>query len=208
MKKKVGLGILEGWESRSWGGGVWRDIIRVGEELEGIGVDFISSFEGEVENDDYKVVFGAAESLEKTAFQVFSLKSNVWKHDGHVNYRFWGDVQIGTLCNGALHWIGYQVTKGFIISFDLSKEVFKEINQHDDVIHKCSSLAINKGYVCNYNEYHEKLLVMKKYNVKQYWRYRGRYLCTLGMKSKEPYAFIPSTAMPSLISPYLQEGNE
>ncbi|GKB94038.1 putative F-box domain-containing protein, partial [Tanacetum coccineum] len=72
--------------------------------------------------DDYKVVFGAAESLEKTAFQVFSLKSNVWKHDGHVNYRFLGDVQIGTLCNGALHWIGYLVTKRFIISFDLSKE--------------------------------------------------------------------------------------
>ncbi|GJX81036.1 putative F-box domain-containing protein [Tanacetum coccineum] len=158
--------------------------------------------------DDYKVLFGAAESFEKTAFHVFSLKSNVWKHVGHVNYRFWGDVQIGTLCNGALHWIGYQVTKGFIISFDLSKEVFKEINQPDDVIHKCSSFAINKGYVCNYNEYHEKLLVMKKYNVKQYWKYRGRYLCTLGMQSKEPYAFIPSTVMPSLISPYLQEGNE
>ncbi|GJT27800.1 zinc finger, CCHC-type containing protein [Tanacetum coccineum] len=51
--------------------------------------------------DDYKVVFGAAEGFEKTAFH------------------------IGTLCNGALHWVMYSeypLSEG-LISFDLSKEL-------------------------------------------------------------------------------------
>ncbi|GJX85916.1 reverse transcriptase domain, reverse transcriptase zinc-binding domain protein [Tanacetum coccineum] len=44
MGKMRGLAIL------GVGEGVWRDIIRVGDELEGLGVDFISSFMGEVGN--------------------------------------------------------------------------------------------------------------------------------------------------------------
>ncbi|GKC98671.1 hypothetical protein Tco_1168946, partial [Tanacetum coccineum] len=69
--------------------------------------------------------------------------------------------KIGILCNGALHWVifcGYQVTKGLIISFDLSKEVFKEIHQPDDD-------AIRE-HVGIYELYCAKIL--EKNNVKAY----------------------------------------
>ncbi|GJV45752.1 putative F-box domain-containing protein [Tanacetum coccineum] len=52
--------------------------------------------------DDYKVLFGAAESFEKTAFHVFSLKSNVWKHVGHVNILL-VMYTIGTLCTWGVY---------------------------------------------------------------------------------------------------------
>ena len=54
-----------------------------------------------------KLYTGGWEGMGKTTFHVLSLKSNVWKHVGHVNYTFTsvGVVQIGTLCNGALHWV-------------------------------------------------------------------------------------------------------
>ncbi|GJW69054.1 F-box domain containing protein [Tanacetum coccineum] len=117
--------------------------------------------------DDYKVVFGASDGLEKTAFQVLSLKSNVWKHVGHVNYTGFGVVQIGPLCNGELQWVMYSGYEQRLISFDLSKE--------------CKIVLENT------------------------WR---NFYTLGGIESKEPYAFIPTTVMPSLISPHLQEGNE
>ncbi|GJR73861.1 reverse transcriptase domain, reverse transcriptase zinc-binding domain protein [Tanacetum coccineum] len=46
-----GLGMGMGWGVCSGGVGVWRDIVRVGEDLEGLGLDFSSSFVGEVGNE-------------------------------------------------------------------------------------------------------------------------------------------------------------
>ncbi|GKD45562.1 reverse transcriptase domain, reverse transcriptase zinc-binding domain protein [Tanacetum coccineum] len=45
-----GLGDIRGVEGAVGRGGVWRDIIRVGEELDGLGVNLTSSFVGEVGN--------------------------------------------------------------------------------------------------------------------------------------------------------------
>ncbi|GJT93110.1 hypothetical protein Tco_1081955 [Tanacetum coccineum] len=45
-----GLGDVRGVERVVKGGGVWREIIRIGEELEGLGIDFTSSLEGVVGN--------------------------------------------------------------------------------------------------------------------------------------------------------------
>ncbi|GJZ84482.1 RNA-directed DNA polymerase, eukaryota, reverse transcriptase zinc-binding domain protein [Tanacetum coccineum] len=44
------LSDIRGVEGENGGGGVWHDIIRVGNELEGLGLEFASSFVGEVGN--------------------------------------------------------------------------------------------------------------------------------------------------------------
>ncbi|GKB78873.1 putative F-box domain-containing protein, partial [Tanacetum coccineum] len=96
---------------------------------------------------DYKIVFGVTEGMYQTSFQVLSLKSNVWKYIGHVN-GICPHGELATLCNGALHWLmdpDDQENSSFIISFDLSKEVFKE----------------------------DSNLMIKKYNVKESWEPLG-----------------------------------
>ncbi|GJU33638.1 reverse transcriptase domain, reverse transcriptase zinc-binding domain protein [Tanacetum coccineum] len=50
MPHDGGLGDIRGVGGSIGGGGVWRDIIRVGEELEGVGLEFASSFVGVVGN--------------------------------------------------------------------------------------------------------------------------------------------------------------
>ncbi|GKA18897.1 hypothetical protein Tco_0698812 [Tanacetum coccineum] len=114
-----------------------------------------------------------------------------------------GVMVIGTLCNGALHWVmfsGIPLTHR-LISFDLSKEVFKEIRQPDDAIRECRFLGI-RTYLG------PKLQGMHKFNVKRYWENTRHNYYALKIYSKDLYTFIPATVMPSLISPHLQEGNE
>ncbi|GKB47813.1 F-box protein CPR1-like protein [Tanacetum coccineum] len=76
--------------------------------------------------DDYKVVLGIEDNeMDQTSFQVLSLKSNVWKNIGHVNYRCSKPQRLGTFCNEALHWVMHPLnepTKSLIISLYLSKE--------------------------------------------------------------------------------------
>lgn len=67
--------------------------------------------------DDYKVVLGFRTDENLTCFQVLSLRSNVWKVIGEVDYVFLSSI--GILFNGALHWVAYNTLKkmSVILSF-------------------------------------------------------------------------------------------
>ncbi|KAJ0941567.1 putative F-box domain, galactose oxidase/kelch, beta-propeller, F-box associated interaction [Helianthus annuus] len=126
--------------------------------------------------DDYTVFVGARKGENQTCFQVLSLKSNVWRVIGEVKYTFM--TTAGILCNGALHWIVEdQNNKKLIISYDLSKEEFKEIPQPEDPRYECafrSYLGIVKECLCiyrrrRYSQVVHDICLMKKYNVKESW---------------------------------------
>ncbi|KAK1435308.1 hypothetical protein QVD17_01069 [Tagetes erecta] len=94
--------------------------------------------------DDYKVIVGVEKSVNETCVQVLSLKSNVWRVIGDMKYTF--IRRVGMLCDGALHWIiKDQNQKEIIISYDLSKEEFKEIGQPDDARYEATSNIIQLG---------------------------------------------------------------
>ncbi|GJY50589.1 V-type proton ATPase subunit B2 [Tanacetum coccineum] len=138
---------------------------------------------------DYKIVFGVTEGMYQTSFQVLSLKSNVWKHIGHVN-GICPHGELATLCNGALHWLmdpDDQENSSFIISFDLSKEVFKEIPQPDDARYNNPNkedipsmhmmLGIKDECLCIWrtdrSDRPNNTWIMQKYNVKESWEPLG-----------------------------------
>ncbi|MFS7916372.1 putative F-box domain, galactose oxidase/kelch, beta-propeller, F-box associated interaction [Helianthus anomalus] len=122
--------------------------------------------------DDYKVI---VKGKNQTCVRVMSLKSNVWRVIEEVKYEFISKT--GILSNGALHWIVEdEHGKKLIISFDLSKEEFKEIPQPDDVRYECSSssyLGIVKECLCIFRRSNccllDNLWIMKSYNVKESW---------------------------------------
>ncbi|GKD89272.1 F-box protein CPR1-like protein [Tanacetum coccineum] len=132
---------------------------------------------------DYKIVFGVKEAcMYRTSFQVLSLKSNVWKHIGHVN-GICPHGELATLCNGALHWLMHHEGQenSSIISFDLSKEVFKEIPQPDDARYNPNKEDIPSLYMmvgikdeclCIWRNdlyEHPDTWIMRKYIVKESW---------------------------------------
>ncbi|KAJ0806741.1 putative F-box domain-containing protein [Helianthus annuus] len=124
--------------------------------------------------DDYKVI---VKDKHQTCVRVMSLKSNVWRVIEEVKYKFISKT--GILSNGALHWIVEdENSKKLIISFDLSKEEFKEIPQPDDVKYECSSssyLGIVDECLCIFRRsnccFLDDLWMMKSYNVKGSWEW-------------------------------------
>ncbi|KAJ0806745.1 putative F-box domain, galactose oxidase/kelch, beta-propeller, F-box associated interaction [Helianthus annuus] len=129
--------------------------------------------------DDYTVLVGAKNGKNRTCVQVLSLKSNEWKVIGEVMYTFM--TADGVFCNGALHWIVRdQNSKRVIISYDLSKEQFKEIPQPEGegclLRYSWSSLGNMKECLCimGYSNF-GKVWMMKKYNVKQSWELLPRH---------------------------------
>ncbi|KAI3716458.1 hypothetical protein L1987_67355 [Smallanthus sonchifolius] len=139
-----------------------------------IGLSFCWGFGYDSSGDDYKVFMGSKKGKNLTCVQVLSLKSNVWRVIGEVKYKF---ISIdGILCNGALHWIiRDENMKKIIISYDLSKEEFKEIPHPVDARYKCTSssyLGILKNCLCIFSRSHYPSVhvwLMKNYNVKQSW---------------------------------------
>nr|XP_043637016.1 F-box protein CPR1-like [Erigeron canadensis] len=129
--------------------------------------------------DDYKVVVGFMKSKYVTCFHVLTLKSNAWTLVGDVNYCYLRSV--GVLCNGALHWVMKDPNENkVILSFDLSREKFKQIPQpDDDMVYQsyirapCSiiSLGIIDECLCIFDQYllPQKIWKMNHYNVKQSW---------------------------------------
>ncbi|GJS33822.1 F-box protein CPR1-like protein [Tanacetum coccineum] len=129
--------------------------------------------------DDYKLVMTIDQRCDGTLVQILSLKSNVWKVFGHVNYSFSHDTEPGILFNGALHWFWYNANdmeKVSIVSFDLAKEQFKEIPQPDDTRYVWSydhELGIFEDHLCIFLKRNGRpygIWVMKNYNVKQSWK--------------------------------------
>ncbi|GKA90683.1 putative F-box domain-containing protein [Tanacetum coccineum] len=115
---------------------------------------------------------------------ILSLKSNIWKLFGHINYRSREDTP-GILFNGALHWFWFDATypgyeKVLIVSFDLAKEEFIDIPQPDDtryVWSNCSTLGIIEGRLCIFckqgigcfDKHNWSIWAMKSYNGKPSW---------------------------------------
>ena len=102
--------------------------------------------------DDYKVVMGTELNNDVgTLFRVLTLKSIVWKVTRQVKYKLYNPL--GILWIGALHWFMEYDDKKVILSFDLSREEFKEIPQPDDSRYCCdysSFLGITEGRLCIY----------------------------------------------------------
>ncbi|GKB99563.1 putative F-box domain-containing protein [Tanacetum coccineum] len=141
----------------------------------GFGYDFL--------RDDYKVVCGVIKGKGRTYFQVFSLKSNAWNVIGEVNYACTSSQNpAGVLCNGAIHWVMHpknQNRKEVILSFDLSKEEFKEIPLPVDAGYKkkidnCGyyvymHVGIMEECLCIVVYIGNETCVAKKDNAKQSW---------------------------------------
>ncbi|KAI3822983.1 hypothetical protein L1987_10586 [Smallanthus sonchifolius] len=86
--------------------------------------------------DDYKIVLGFRKGENHTCFQMFSLRSKVWKVLGEVDYAIISTV--GILCKGMLHWETYDISskqKDVVLSFHLMDEKFWEIPQPDVKYH-------------------------------------------------------------------------
>ncbi|KAK1419894.1 hypothetical protein QVD17_29321 [Tagetes erecta] len=111
---------------------------------------FCCGFGYDSSTDDYKVVVGLKKSEYLTSFMMLGLRSSVWKVIGEKKYMF--NSRIGTLCNGALHWLMFPQNhhtsnsnsnnnsncnsnknrKAMILSFDLCQHTFKEMPPPDD----------------------------------------------------------------------------
>ncbi|GJS33712.1 nucleolar MIF4G domain-containing protein 1-like protein isoform X1 [Tanacetum coccineum] len=134
--------------------------------------------------DDYKVVAAICTRFGRVLVHILSLKSNIWKLFGHINYRSREDTP-GILFNGALHWFWFDATypgyeKVLIVSFDLAKEEFIDIPQPDDtryVWSNCSTLGIIEGRLCIFckqgigcfDKHNWSIWAMKSYNGKPSW---------------------------------------
>ncbi|XP_076945330.1 F-box protein CPR1-like [Bidens hawaiensis] len=119
-------------------------------------------------SDDYKVILGVLTSVNRrTSFWLLSLTSNAWRDIGVENYGLF-DSRVGVLYNGALHWIACDHHNNrLIVSFDLSKEEFKEIHLPNDTIYY-RKLGIIKECLCVFGR---GAWWMKKYNVKEQWEF-------------------------------------
>ncbi|GJU00829.1 probable DNA helicase MCM8 isoform X2 [Tanacetum coccineum] len=133
-------------------------------------------FGHDLSTDDYKVVMGTTLGKAGTLFRLFSLKSNTWKVIAQINYKLVVSSRFGFLYNGALHWFMKvcNTKKRVILSFDLSREEFKEIPKPDDSIYVCdffNKLGILKGCLCIFRIRipPHKRWVMRNNNDKEYW---------------------------------------
>nr|GEV09160.1 putative F-box domain-containing protein [Tanacetum cinerariifolium] len=136
----------------------------------------VSGFGFDSSIDDYKVVIGFRNEHSKSyVFEVLTLKSNVWR-SVYVELGYDDMFGNGILCNGAIHWASYQNNKKVIVSFHLSKEVFKEIPQPKlrrsdwklGTMKDCLCIFASPNINCKKNEDIE-IWVMRKYKVQQSW---------------------------------------
>ncbi|KAK9078977.1 hypothetical protein SSX86_000646 [Deinandra increscens subsp. villosa] len=128
-------------------------------------------------NDDYKIVLGLRKGENRTCFQMFSLRSNVWKVLEEVNYVFISAP--GILYKGMLHWVAYDILskeKDAIFSFHLTDQKFREI-PHPEKYPLCFGklrasmcLGIMEDCLCIFHHWSlpHSVWVMKDYN-KQSW---------------------------------------
>ncbi|GJU77802.1 putative F-box domain-containing protein [Tanacetum coccineum] len=148
----------------------------IGVELLNGGVSGCIGFRNDSSIDDYKVVIGFRNKHSKSyVFEVLTLKSNVWR-SVYVESGYDDVFGNGILCNGAIHWASNRNNKKVIVSFHLSKEVFKEIPQpklrRSDwklrTMKDCLCIFASPNINCKKNEDIE-IWVMRKYNVQESW---------------------------------------
>ncbi|KAG4380386.1 hypothetical protein AAZX31_16G148100 [Glycine max] len=118
-----------------------------------------------------------------TRVEFFSLGANAWKEiEGiHLSYmNYFHDVRVGSLLNGALHWITcrYDLLIHVVVVFDLMERSFSEIPLPVDfdieyfydynfcqlgILGECLSICV-VGYYCS-----TEIWVMKEYKVQSSW---------------------------------------
>lgn len=128
--------------------------------------------------DDYKVVVGHRRNFNsKYCFRVLTLRTNVWRSIvGELDYL---DMdRDGVFCNGAIHRLANDPNNKLIIaSFDLSKEVFKEIPSPPlrpcDYFSGDYNIGTNKDRLCIFREstitpsIQRESWLLKNYNVQE-----------------------------------------
>ncbi|GJW11588.1 hypothetical protein Tco_1577415 [Tanacetum coccineum] len=121
---------------------------------------------------DYKVVGWSIIDNNPICFQVLTLKSNVWKDVGKLEYTYLYNP-IGLLCNRALHWLMKdQNNKEVIVSFNLITEEITKIPLPSDPSYEATTyslLGIIDECLCIYFDLHSPIWVMKNYNVPHSW---------------------------------------
>ncbi|GJR70190.1 putative F-box domain-containing protein [Tanacetum coccineum] len=86
----------------------------------------------DLSTDDYKVIVGI-KKLKMTKFYLLKLRSNSWEFIKDVNYKVIENCNPGSLYHGTINWLMKdQLKKKIILSFDLTKEEFKEIPLPND----------------------------------------------------------------------------
>ncbi|KAM3222989.1 F-box/kelch-repeat protein like [Capsicum annuum] len=140
----------------------------------GLGYDLIS--------DDYKIFATVIGTYgHRRPNKILSLKSGSWREiDNHTR----GSCSSGGLAfvRGAFHWIlKDDLLKYFVISFNISNEVYGEISLPEEICNICiggyviSSVSILQGMLCAYCTCRDteadtfKLWIMKDYGVKESW---------------------------------------
>ena len=120
--------------------------------------------------DDYKVIAGFKSGSCSMSFQVFTLKTNVWKDFGTIKYMYFNLDAVGILCNGKLHWLMEdQNKKVVIISFDLFEEKFEEISGPGEFKYGLfCNLGIIEECLC-LCDIHKRIWVLKNYNIRESW---------------------------------------
>ncbi|GJV69644.1 putative F-box domain-containing protein [Tanacetum coccineum] len=87
---------------------------------------YASGFGYDSSIDDFKVVIGSrCNPNDNIAFNVLELKTNIWRSIVVESDYEYLDGN-GILCNGAIYWLHRDFDYFGIVSFDLSKEVFKK----------------------------------------------------------------------------------
>lgn len=135
--------------------------------------------------DDYRLVRIANYfAVGVTEICMYSLKSNCWRMiDNFLPYSSYFLCGVGVFVNGTFNWIGEFMEiemrgKGFVVSFDLGSEVFRELSL-PDVIERERGRGTNLrvlvlgGCLCLIYGYRNQpmydIWVMKEYGVKDSW---------------------------------------
>ncbi|XP_015087527.1 putative F-box/kelch-repeat protein At1g12870 [Solanum pennellii] len=152
---------------------------------------------------DYKIlkIEGNEFGDRKVPGEIFSLENNSWRKIGkhpRVTRNKVPAVDSLAFIHGAFHWIGINSKTYFVVSFNISHEVFGEISLPKDIGSLNTSnvdISILEGMLCAYSNMHDqkmrtfKVWVMRDYNLKESWNailsIEDRYL----LKATPKYRF-------------------
>ncbi|GKC99180.1 putative F-box domain-containing protein [Tanacetum coccineum] len=143
----------------------------------------VSGFGYDSSIDDYKVVIGFKNKYtKKLSFKVLTLKSNIWRSVA-VESDYHSLCGNGIIWNGAIHWYSYDHNgEQVLVSFDLSKEVFKEIPQPElgpywelGTMKDCLCI-FSSPYINRENNEDIEIWAMRSYNVQESWERKLPYL--------------------------------
>uniref|UniRef100_M1DGQ1 F-box family protein n=1 Tax=Solanum tuberosum TaxID=4113 RepID=M1DGQ1_SOLTU len=152
---------------------------------------------------DYKIlkIEGNEFGGRKVSGEIFTLKNNSWRKIGE-HPRVTGNkvsaMDSLAFIRGAFHWIGFYSKTYFVVSFNISHEVYGEISLPEEICllnTRKIDISILEGMLCAYSNTYDqgirtfKVWVMRDYNLKESWNailsIEDRYL----LKAMPKYRF-------------------